>query len=68
MGGVLYDIDGTYPAMILYGDTPVRGEVWQCPTSVLLPLDEYEGVSEGLFRRTGVEVKMSDGTVKGCWT
>ena len=26
IGGVLYDIDGEYPALVLYGHTRVRGE------------------------------------------
>ena len=68
VGGVLYDIDGAYPAMIVYGTTPVRGEVWRCPANTLLQLDEYEGVADGLFRRIGVEVEMTDGTRQGCWT
>ena len=68
VGGVLYDIDGAYPAMIVYGNTPIRGEVWQCPASALLQLDEYEGVPEGLFRRIGVAVEMADGSKLGCWT
>jgi gamma-glutamylcyclotransferase (GGCT)/AIG2-like uncharacterized protein YtfP len=68
VGGVLYSIDGAYPAMILYGTTPVRGEVWRCPAVALTQLDEYEGVTEGLFRRIGVEVAMSDGATQGCWT
>lgn len=66
VGGVLYDI-GTYPALILYGSSPVRGEVWRLPASSLSALDEYEGVAEGLFRRVGVEVQMDDGSVCGCW-
>ena len=67
VGGLLYDIDGAYPAMIVYGTTPVRGEVWRCPAALLLQLDEYEGVADGLFRRMGVEVDMADGTRVGCW-
>ena len=68
VGGVLYDIDGAYPALVLYGNTPVRGEVWRCPAHALLQLDAYEAVAEGLFRRIGVEVTMSDGATLGCWT
>jgi gamma-glutamylcyclotransferase (GGCT)/AIG2-like uncharacterized protein YtfP len=68
VGGVLYNIDNAYPAMILYGTTPVRGEVWRCPAASLLQLDEYEGVADGLFRRVGVEVEMGDGSMQGCWT
>ena len=67
VGGVLYDIDGLYPALILYGGTPVQGEVWRCPVAMLSPLDEYEDVASGLFRRVGVEVQMNDGNTQGCW-
>ena len=63
IGGVLYDIDGEYPALVMYGTSPVHGEVWRCPTDLLASLDAYEGVDDGLFRRVGVEV---DGTP--CWT
>ena len=67
VGGVLYDIDGEYRALVLYGSTPVPGDVWRCPTSVLATLDEYEGVEHGLFRRIGVNVKLNDGAEVGCW-
>jgi gamma-glutamylcyclotransferase (GGCT)/AIG2-like uncharacterized protein YtfP len=67
VGGVLYDIDGAYPALVVYGHTPVYGEVWKCPSEMLLSLDEYEGVADSLFRRIGVHVTMSDGAVIGCW-
>jgi gamma-glutamylcyclotransferase (GGCT)/AIG2-like uncharacterized protein YtfP len=67
VGGVLYDIDGAYSALVVYGNTPVRGEVWRCPASKLLQLDAYEAVEEGLFRRIGVEIEMDDGSVQGCW-
>jgi gamma-glutamylcyclotransferase (GGCT)/AIG2-like uncharacterized protein YtfP len=67
VGGILYDIDGAYPALIVYGNTPVRGEVWRCPSSMLLPLDEYENVVSGLFRRIGVEVQLDSGAAQGCW-
>jgi gamma-glutamylcyclotransferase (GGCT)/AIG2-like uncharacterized protein YtfP len=64
VSGTLYDIDGEYPALMLYGTTPVTGEVVHIPDAARLPrLDEYEGVDQGLFRRVGVEV---DGVA--CWT
>jgi gamma-glutamylcyclotransferase (GGCT)/AIG2-like uncharacterized protein YtfP len=63
IGGVLYDIDGDYPALVLYGSSPVKGEIWRCPNELLPALDTYEGVAEGLFRRVGVSV---DGIA--CWT
>lgn len=63
IGGVLYDIDGEYPALVLYGSSPVPGEIWHCPVELLASLDAYEGVGDGLFRRVGIEV---NGTA--CWT
>jgi len=61
--GTLYDIDGAYPALMLYGSTPVRGEIWHCPPDLLAQLDAYESVQHGLFRRVGVEVAGLP-----CWT
>jgi gamma-glutamylcyclotransferase (GGCT)/AIG2-like uncharacterized protein YtfP len=58
--GTLYDIDGRFPALVLYGDTPVRGEVWRCPAELLLQLDHYEGVPAGLFRRVAREVHVGE--------
>jgi gamma-glutamylcyclotransferase (GGCT)/AIG2-like uncharacterized protein YtfP len=68
VGGVLYDMDGDFPALVLYGNNPVHGEVWRCPVELLRSLDIYERVDEGLFRRVGVEVRMENGTTQGCWT
>ncbi len=57
VAGTLYDIDGEFPALMLYGTTPVAGAIWHVPDAARLPLlDEYEGVERGLFRRVGVEV------------
>ena len=53
--GTLYDLDD-HPALMLYGNTPVRGEIWRCPADLLWQLDEYEGIASGLFRRVGLEV------------
>jgi gamma-glutamylcyclotransferase (GGCT)/AIG2-like uncharacterized protein YtfP len=61
--GTLYDIDGEYPALMLYGWTPVEGEIWRCPAPLLMRLDEYEGTHSGLFRRIGVQVGEH-----ACWT
>jgi gamma-glutamylcyclotransferase (GGCT)/AIG2-like uncharacterized protein YtfP len=63
VGGTLYDIGGRFPALLLYGKEPVRGEIWLCPFERLAQLDAYEGVERGLFRRAGLEV---DGIP--CWT
>ena len=67
VGGVLYDMDGAYPALVLYGAAPIRGEVWKLPAAALATLDAYEGIADGLFRRVGVEVVMDDGSISGCW-
>ncbi len=65
--GILYDIDGDFTAVILYGTTPIPGVVWRCPAEVLPTLDRYEDIDGGLFRRVGHEVMMDDGTVVPCW-
>ena len=67
VGGVLYDIDGEYTALVLYGNTPVAGEIWRCPSDLLPEIDTYEGVEDGLFRRVGVSVWQPTGDV-ACWT
>jgi gamma-glutamylcyclotransferase (GGCT)/AIG2-like uncharacterized protein YtfP len=64
--GVMYDIDGRFPAVVLYGDAQVHGEVWRCPRELLLQLDEYEGTASGLFRRVAVEADLADARV-ACW-
>jgi gamma-glutamylcyclotransferase (GGCT)/AIG2-like uncharacterized protein YtfP len=64
--GILYDIDSRYPALLLYGNAPVYGEIWRCPADLLLGLDEYEGTAHGLFRRIAVEVEHDDGHLS-CW-
>ncbi len=68
VGGILYDIDAEYPALVLYGTQPVAGELWRCPWQLLARLDAYEGVSTGLFRRVGVQVKQHGGNTLPCWT
>jgi gamma-glutamylcyclotransferase (GGCT)/AIG2-like uncharacterized protein YtfP len=68
--GTLYDVDGRFPALMLYGDTPVPGEIWRCPADALRRLDEYEGVREGLFRRVAVSVPdtAEPGREIACWS
>lgn len=63
VGGVLYEIDGDHPALILYGNIPIEGEIWRCPNEMLPQLDAFEGIDHGLFRRVGVTVRDI-----GCWT
>ncbi|HEX2167737.1 MAG TPA: gamma-glutamylcyclotransferase family protein [Longimicrobiales bacterium] len=67
IGGTLYDIEGRFPALVYYGNDPVRGEVWRCPADLLLALDEYEGVGSGLFRRIAVEIETDGGEIVPCW-
>lgn len=56
VAGTLYDIDGDFPALMLYGTTPVEGTVWHVPNAATLEqLDEYEGVGRDLYRRVAVE-------------
>lgn len=64
--GMLYDIERRYPALVLYGDSPVHGAIWRCPADLLLKLDEYESTGRGLFRRVGLEAETGSGAV-ACW-
>jgi len=68
LGGMLYDIDGQHPALVVYGNAAVDGEVWKCPVDLLPRIDAYESVDSGLFRRIGITVMMADGSEQGCWT
>jgi gamma-glutamylcyclotransferase (GGCT)/AIG2-like uncharacterized protein YtfP len=68
VGGVLYNIDGGHTALVLYGNTPVAGEIWRCPSELLPEIDAYEGVEGGLFRRVGVSVRQPTGGDIACWT
>jgi gamma-glutamylcyclotransferase (GGCT)/AIG2-like uncharacterized protein YtfP len=61
--GTLYDVDATYPALVLAGNGRVHGEIWRCPHEILPRLDAYEGVRDRLFRRVGVLVDELP-----CWT
>ena len=65
--GILYDIDGRFPAVVLYGEGRVIGEIWRCPAPELTRLDSYEGTASGLFRRVAIEADSASGAVP-CWT
>ena len=65
--GTLYDIDGRFPALVLYGSDVIAGEVWRCPAELLPALDEYEDTANGLFRRIGAEVEDAGGGLVPCW-
>ena len=64
--GTLYDIDGRFPALVLYGEADVRGDVWRCPATLLNRLDELEDTAGGLFRRVATDVRVDGGNVP-CW-
>ena len=66
VNGILYDIDSRFTAVILYGETPVHGELWRCPAPLLLALDTYESVSSGLFRRVATHAS-ANGRSEPCW-
>lgn len=69
VGGVLYSIDDEYPALVLYGNTPIEGEIWKCPTSMLATLDTFEDVDGGLFRRVGVCARLRENNEEvATWT
>jgi gamma-glutamylcyclotransferase (GGCT)/AIG2-like uncharacterized protein YtfP len=66
--GILYDIDGRFPAAVLYGAAPIHGEVWRCPADLLRQLDHYEGTAESLFRRVATHVELAaGGEPVPCW-
>lgn len=68
VAGILYDIDGEFPALLPYGPARIAGEVWRCPAERLATLDAYEGVRQGLFRRIGIHAHMDDDQEEiGCW-
>jgi gamma-glutamylcyclotransferase (GGCT)/AIG2-like uncharacterized protein YtfP len=65
--GILYDIDGRFPALLLYEtEGAVHGEIWRCPAALLPSLDRYEGTADGLFRRVAADVETPRGRVP-CW-
>jgi gamma-glutamylcyclotransferase (GGCT)/AIG2-like uncharacterized protein YtfP len=65
--GILYDIDGRFPALVLYEtEGTVQGEIWRCPAALLPSLDRYEGTADGLFRRVATEVETPRGRTP-CW-
>jgi len=66
--GTLYRLDGAGPVLMLYGDSPVCGEIWRCPAESLAELDAAAGVAEGRLRRVARSVPMENGgEAPGCW-
>jgi gamma-glutamylaminecyclotransferase len=57
-GHRLYDL-GDYPGLVLDAtDTNgVTGEIWDVDIATLARLDEFEGVTEGLYRRIQVQLQ-----------
>lgn len=65
--GTLWSLPAGYPALQLTGGGTVHGEqVDGVPEGALAVLDAYEGVSDGLFRRTQVWVSC-DGAPSLAW-
>ena len=63
--GRLYSLPAGYPALCLGDASVVHGELVQSPDARLLRLlDQYEGVSEGLFRRCTADVTVGLRRVK----
>ena len=67
VGGLLYQINNTFPVLLQYGDTPVHGEVWRCPVESLADLDAHAKVDDGVLRRIGHEVASAQGDRTPCW-
>jgi gamma-glutamylcyclotransferase (GGCT)/AIG2-like uncharacterized protein YtfP len=68
--GTLYVVDGNFPAIMLYGDTPVAGVLWRCPVERLPEIDAYKGTAKGLFRRIGTNAIVEENEVvvhQPCW-
>ena len=69
--GTMYRLpDEDYPAVVLEGANDVSGELYRLkdPLDALQTLDEVEGCSEGLFRRTFCRVSHNlDIKEKKCW-
>jgi gamma-glutamylcyclotransferase (GGCT)/AIG2-like uncharacterized protein YtfP len=68
--GTLYDINGEYTALMLYGQTEISADIWRCPAARLASLDTYEGVDSGRFRRIATNVVIHrDNSVEHlpCW-
>ena len=62
--GRLWRAPAGYPALELTTrGVPIKGEILQLDNpSILIALDLIEGVSEGLYERTQVQVQTSQGT------
>jgi len=67
--GVLYDVRGEYPALrpAELADDVVAGVVLEIDDGALPRLDEYEGVSEGLYVRERCEPRLRDGRSVEAW-
>jgi len=66
--GTVYDLSGTGRVLMLYGDTPVTGEIWCCPDHSLRVLDARAGVGEGMRRRVARRVSTAGGGEPvPCW-
>lgn len=66
--GTLWRMPAGYPALDPAGDGVVHGELCEpVPESVLRVLDAYEGVDEGLYRRSRLAVDPGEGHLVLAW-
>jgi gamma-glutamylcyclotransferase (GGCT)/AIG2-like uncharacterized protein YtfP len=67
--GTLYRLDGPGPVLMLYGNTPVAGEIWRCPAASLAQLDADAGTGQGRLRKVARQVALADGggEALACW-
>lgn len=66
--GTPYRLDGAGQVLMLYGDTPVPGEIWRCPAESLVQLDRRAGTAEGRRRRVARAVPPhGGGDPVPCW-
>jgi hypothetical protein len=70
ISGTLYEFEDVRPALMLYGDAPVRGAIWRCPAGMLPAMDAAAGVAQGRYRRVATNVRMDSSSgdeVAPCW-
>jgi gamma-glutamylcyclotransferase (GGCT)/AIG2-like uncharacterized protein YtfP len=67
VGGTVYDIDGEFPALMLYGETEVRGDVLQCNVDSMPRVDLLDCITSGTLRRVATTAISKDGSHLPCW-
>ena len=69
VNGHLWRAPAGYPALLLADDGPeIVGELLRLEQqSILMVLDLYEGVSEGLYDRRSIDVRQANGSTVRAW-